>query len=130
MKVTNRTLIAFLRGMVCKSLRDQDTNLSHVDLTYNKTPSYATSHSLFEVCYGLNPLTPLDLIHIPQESKVSFEVEERTKEMKKLYEQVTAQIEKVDEQYKTKANKNYTHLMFKRGDFVLVEEGKVLLKKE
>ena len=49
---------------------------------------------------------------------MSFEVEKKAKVMKKLHEQVRAQIEKVNEQYKTKANKNRTHLEFKSGDFV------------
>jgi len=38
---------------------------------------------------------------------VSLEAEARAKEMKKLHEQVIAQIEKVNEQYKKKANKNH-----------------------
>jgi len=49
---------------------------------------------------------------------VSFEAEPRAKEMKKLYEQVRAQIEKVNEQYKQKANQNYELLEFKLGDLV------------
>jgi len=62
------------------------------------------------VCYGLSPLTPIDLTPIPQESRVSFEAEARAKEIKKLHEQVRAQIEKVNEPYKQKANKNYPPL--------------------
>ena len=77
-----------------KSLRDWDTKLSHAEFAYNRTPFYSTSHSPFEVCYGLNPFTPLDLIHVTQESKVSFEAKERAKEIKKLHKQVRAQIEK------------------------------------
>jgi len=37
---------------------------------------------------------------------VSFEAKERVKAMKKLHELVRAQIKKVNEQHKTKANKN------------------------
>ena len=75
--------------MVSKSLRDWNIKLSYAEFAYKRSPSYATSHSHFEVCYGLNPLTPLDLIPIPQESKVGSKVEERAKEIKKLYEQTT-----------------------------------------
>jgi len=117
-EVTNRTLTTLLRGMVSKSLRDWDNKFSHVQFAYNRTSSYATSHSPFEVCYGLILLTPLDLIPIPQESKVSFEAEERAKAMKKLHQLVRAQIEKVNAQYKVKPNKNRTHLEFKLGDLV------------
>ena len=117
-EVTNCTLTTLLRGMVSKSLRDWDSKLPCTEFAYNRTPSYATSHSPFEVCYGLNLLTSLDLIPISQESKVSFEAEERAKAMKKLYEKVRAQIDKANEQYKAKANKNQTHLEFKLEDLV------------
>ena len=69
-----------------KSLREWDIKLSHAEFTYNRSPSYATSHSSFEICCDLNPLTPLDLVPIPQESKVSFKAEERAKVTKKLRE--------------------------------------------
>jgi len=65
MKVTNHTLTTLLRGIVSKSLRDWDTKHSYTEFAYNWTLSYATSHSAFEVCYGLNPLIPFDLIPIP-----------------------------------------------------------------
>ena len=65
----------------------------------------------------LTPLPPL-IFTIPQESRVSFEAEARAKEIKKLHEQVRAQIFKVNEQHKQKANKNRPHLEFELGDFV------------
>ena len=61
--------------MVSKSLSDWDVKLAHTEFAYNRAPSYTTSHSPFKVCYGLNALTPIDLIPILQESRVSFEVE-------------------------------------------------------
>jgi len=87
-------------------LIDWDTKLSLVRFAYNRTNSCATSHSPFEVCYGLNHFTSLDLITIPQESKVKFEAEVSANEIKKFHGQVRAQIEKVNEQYKSKENKN------------------------
>jgi len=83
--------------MVSKSLIDWDVKFAHAQFAHNRTPSYATSHSPFKVSYGLNPLIPIDLIPIPQQSRVSFEAEARDKEMKKLHEQVRAQTEKVNE---------------------------------
>ena len=67
-----------------KSLRDLDIMLPHAKFAYNRSLSFATSHSPFDICYGLNPLTPLDFIFISQESKGSLEVEEWAKEIKKL----------------------------------------------
>ena len=64
MELTNHILTTLLRDMVSKSLRDWDSKLPHAEFAHSRTPSYATYLS-FEVCYGLNPLTPLDLIIIP-----------------------------------------------------------------
>ena len=77
-----------LRSLVSKSLKDWDLKLPHVEFAYNRSPPYATKHSPFECVYGVNPLTPLDLLPIPTESRVSFEAETRAKEMKKLYERI------------------------------------------
>ena len=74
-EVTNRTLTTLLRSMVSKSLKDWDLKLPHAEFAYNRSPTYATKHSPFECVYGINPLTPLDLIPIPSESRVSFEAE-------------------------------------------------------
>jgi len=52
---------------------------------------------------------------------VSLEAEEKAKEIKKLYEQVRAPIEKLNEQYKLKANKNRIHLEIKLGDLVWLQ---------
>jgi len=63
-EVTNRTLKASLKVIVSKSLRDWNIKLAHAEFTYNRAPAYATTHSPFEVCYGLKPLTPIDLLPI------------------------------------------------------------------
>jgi len=68
--------------------------------------------------YEINPLTPLDLIPIPIESRVSFEAETRAKEMRKLHEHSRSQIERSNKAYKARANKHRTQLEFKLGDLV------------
>ena len=71
-ELTNRTLTTLRRGMVNRSLSDWDIKLPHAEFAYNRSPSYATWHSPFEVCYVLHFLTPFDLVPIPQETKVRF----------------------------------------------------------
>ena len=39
--------------------------LPHVEFAYNRVVNSTTSHSPFEVVYGFNRLTPLDLLPIP-----------------------------------------------------------------
>jgi len=70
---------------VSKSIKEWDLKPPHAEFTCNRTLSFATSHSPFESFNGINPLTPLELIPLPLESRVSHEVEKRAKEMKKLH---------------------------------------------
>jgi len=46
------------------------------------------------------------MLPIPSELRVSFEVETRAKEMKRLHEQIRGQIERTNEAYKARANKH------------------------
>ena len=78
-EVRNRTPTTFLRGMVRKSLRGWDVKLAHAEFVDNRASSNATSHSPFEVCYGLNPLTSICLIPIPQEWRVNLRVKKEIK---------------------------------------------------
>ena len=59
-EVTNRTLGALLRGLVSKSTKDWDIKLAHAEFAYNRSPTYATNCSPFEIVYGANPKVPID----------------------------------------------------------------------
>ena len=39
--------------------------LSHIEFAYNRVVHKTTNISSFEVVYGFNPLTPLDLLPLP-----------------------------------------------------------------
>ena len=67
---------------------------------------------------GINPLTPLELTTLPLESRVSHEVEERAREMKKLHQQIRAKIKKTNEMFKARAKKHCKGLTFKPRDLV------------
>ena len=76
-KVTHGSLSTLLRGLVSKNLKEWDLKLLHVKFGYNWAPTYATSHSPFETCYEVNPLTPIGLLPLSIEPRVSFEVQKR-----------------------------------------------------
>ena len=69
-KVTNKTLSTLLRGLVRKNPKEWDLKLPYSEFAYNRALTYATSHSPFEAYYGVNPLTPVDLIPLPIEHRV------------------------------------------------------------
>ena len=53
-----------------------------------------TDFSQFKVIYGFNPLTPLYLIHLPVDKRVSLDGNKNTQMVKALYENVRKHIEK------------------------------------
>lgn len=77
-----------------------DVKISFVEFSYNQFPAYSTWYTPFEVNYGLNPLTPIDLIELRKGSEVHFEASTLAKEMRKIHEQVKEKIEHVNDLYK------------------------------
>ena len=57
----NRTLSILLRVIIKMNIKTWEDYLPHVEFAYNRTIHYATKFSPFEIVYGFNPLTPLDL---------------------------------------------------------------------
>jgi hypothetical protein len=55
--------------------------------------------------YGFNPLTPLYLIPLPVDERVSLGGNQKAHVVKDLHEKIRQQIEKKNEQYANKANK-------------------------
>lgn len=118
-EVTNRTLGTLLRGLVNKTQKDWDLKLAHAEFAYNRSPTYATNHSPFEVVYGVNPYLPLDLMAMPKEELVHPDAEAKLKSMMKLHEQVRERIKAVNEVYKQRSKNNKPKL-FNEGDLVWV----------
>ncbi|XP_071708762.1 uncharacterized protein [Rutidosis leptorrhynchoides] len=99
-----------------RTQRGKDSIMVIVD----RAPNYSTGKLPFEICYGANPLTPIDLVPFAIEPKASVEAVAKAKEMKKLYEKVKAKIEKTNQQYKAKANQHRKQPTFIPGDLVWI----------
>ncbi|GKV30806.1 hypothetical protein SLEP1_g39581 [Rubroshorea leprosula] len=99
-EVVNRTLSALLRSIIQKNLKNWEACLPHVEFAYNRSVHSATNCSPFEVVYGFNPLTPLDLLPLPIDERASLDGKKKAEVVKQLYErpkgdgpfQVTARI--------------------------------------
>ena len=83
-----------MRTLANKNMREWHVKLPHAEFASKRTPSFTTGHFPYEANYGISPLTPLELILFLIESRVSIEVDERGKEMKKLHQQIRAKIKK------------------------------------
>jgi len=97
-----------------------DLLLPHAEFAYNKTPSKATGLSPFKVVYGIDLLSPLDLISRPLDQRPSADAVARVEEIQKLHELVKAKIEKTTLSYMAQANKHKREKLFKPGDLVWI----------
>jgi hypothetical protein len=79
--------------------------LSFIEFAYNRSVHSTTNYSPFEIIYGFNPLTPLDLIPLPIDERVSLDGNQKAQVVKDLHAKIWQQIEKKNEQYANKANR-------------------------
>jgi hypothetical protein len=119
-EVTNRTLGTLLRTLIKSNSKAWDTLLPHAEFAYNKAPSKTTGLSSFKVVYGVDPLTPLDLVPRAFDEKPSVEATKRVEEIQQLHELVKTKIEKSNASYQNQANKHKKKKVFQPGDLVWV----------
>jgi len=66
--------------------------------------------------YKFNPLTLIDLIHLPVDERVRMDDNRKAQVVKTRHESVRQQIEKRNRVYATKANKGRKHVVFQLDD--------------
>ena len=103
-EIVNRTLSTLLCTIIQKNLKNWEDCLSFIEFAYNRNVHSTTNFSPFEIVYGFNPLTPLDLLPLPINEMTSLDGEKKAETVKKLHESVQKHIKKKNEKYATKAN--------------------------
>ena len=98
-EVVNRTLSQLLRTVINKNLKTREDCLPFIEFAYNRTMHTTASYSPFEVVYGFNPTTPLDLMPLPVNERDSLDGKKKAELVKSIHEKVRLQIEKKNEQY-------------------------------
>lgn len=119
-EVTNRTLGTILRALIKKNIKSWEECLPIAEFAYNRTIHSSTSLSPFEVVYGFNPLTPLDLVPIPENEYVNLDGEKKAEIVKKLHEQVHTRLKAKNDQVAKRVNKGRKRVVFRQGDWVWV----------
>nr|GFA26772.1 transposon Ty3-G Gag-Pol polyprotein [Tanacetum cinerariifolium] len=66
-KVVNRSLENLLRSLIGDNAKQWDLILPQAEFAYNSSVNRTTGKSPFEVMYGRNLITPLDLVHVLEE---------------------------------------------------------------
>jgi len=93
--VVNRTLGTLLRTILKKNLKSWEECLPHLEFAYNRIVHSTTNYSPFEIVYGFNPLTPLDLLPMPNISIFKHkDAQAKVDYVKKLHKHVKTQIKK------------------------------------
>uniref|UniRef100_A0A2N9HHN4 Reverse transcriptase n=1 Tax=Fagus sylvatica TaxID=28930 RepID=A0A2N9HHN4_FAGSY len=85
-EVVNRTLTQLLRTVVHKNLKTWKDCLPFIEFAYNRAMHSTTSYSPFEIVYGFNPLTPLDLMPLPIDGRSSLDGQKKAELVKSLHE--------------------------------------------
>jgi len=92
-ELVNRSLSTLLRVMLKGNQKSWDEYLPHIEFAYNRVVHSTTKLLPFEVVYGFNPLTPLDLLPLP--SSIDFVHKEgvsKSQFIKDFHEKVKSQI--------------------------------------
>nr|GEY80617.1 RNA-directed DNA polymerase [Tanacetum cinerariifolium] len=85
-----------------------------------KTHSSNAGKSPFEVVYGRNPITPLDLVPVPEVGQFSKEWANQFEQIKELHRSVREQIIRHNEKYKGHADKHRKQVLYREGDLVWI----------
>jgi len=118
-EVVNRTLGQMLKCLISGNPRVWESLLPHFEFAYNRVVNSTTVHTPFEVVYGFNPLTPLDLLPIPVLDEVLCKDDfEKASFVKDLHHHIKQQIERKVGEYVEHANKGRKALIFEPGDWV------------
>jgi len=104
-EVVNRTLGNMLRAVLKGKLTSWEDHLPLVEFAYNRTIHSSTGSSPFEVVYGFNPLTPLDLVPLPTNDIASLDGKNKVEMMRKIHEQTKLAIERRNKQVALRRNK-------------------------
>jgi hypothetical protein len=105
-----------MRAVIQKNLTNWEDCLPFIEFAYNRNVHSTTEFLPFEIVYGLNHLTPMDLIPLIVDERVSLDSNRKAQVVKTLHESVRQQIEKRNCVYATKANKGRNHDVFQLGD--------------
>ncbi|PKI59323.1 hypothetical protein CRG98_020278 [Punica granatum] len=103
-----------------KHLKGQGKENVVADALSRRTVHSSTKFSPFEVVYGFNPLTPLDLIPLPANELSNLDGKKKAELVKQIHEEAWQNILKKNEQAATRANKGRKRVTFQPGDWVWI----------
>ncbi|KAL4387162.1 hypothetical protein GQ457_09G017980 [Hibiscus cannabinus] len=86
-EVVNRVLSTLLRAVIKKNIKTWEDCVPHVEFAYNHALHSDTNMSPFEVVYGYNHTTPLDMLPLSFEHMMNRDGQSKAEFVKKLHQQ-------------------------------------------
>ena len=117
-EVVNRSLGNLLRCLVGDNARTWDQKLSQAEFAHNHAVNRSTGFSPFQVVYSVVPRGPLDLLPLPNKTRVHGKVGDFVHSLQDTHAQVYENLGRTMGKYKLAADKKRRHLEFDIGDFV------------
>nr|GEV38516.1 RNA-directed DNA polymerase [Tanacetum cinerariifolium] len=119
-EVVNRSLGNILRSLIGDNAKHWDLILLQAEFAYNRSVNRTTCKSPFEVVYGRNPITPLDLVPVLEVGQFSEEGADQSEHIKELHWSVQEQIIRHNKQYKEYADKRRKQVLYREGNLVWI----------
>nr|GEW77610.1 RNA-directed DNA polymerase [Tanacetum cinerariifolium] len=119
-EVVNRSLGNLLRSLIGDNAKQWDLILSQAEFAYNRSVYRTIGKSPFEVVYGRNPTTHLDLVPVSEVGRFSEEVADQSEQIKELHRSVQEQIIRHNKQYKEHADKRRKQVLYREGDLIWI----------
>lgn len=92
--------------------------LPHIKFAYNRAVHFSTSYCPFEIVYGFNPLSLIDILPLPFSKHANTDGKKKAGFVQDLHAKVKANIERKNEQYAKQANEGRRRVIFEPEDWV------------
>jgi hypothetical protein len=114
-EVVNRTLSTILRAILKTNFKLWEEYLPHIEFSYNRSIHSTMKVSLFQIVYGFNPRTPIDLLPLSSSKMTCFDASQRSEFIFKMHETTKLNIEKMNEKYRIAASKGRKEVKLEPG---------------
>jgi hypothetical protein len=90
----HKPLSTLLRVLIKKNIKEWEERLPIAEYAYNRARHSTTGKSPFEVLYGFNLLSPLDILPLPLQERIHMDASARVGYLKKMHEDTRHTIER------------------------------------
>ncbi|PKI33279.1 hypothetical protein CRG98_046334 [Punica granatum] len=117
-EVVNQFLGNLLRSLVGEHVKSWNLKLCQAEFAHNRAVNRSTGFSPFQIVYAAVPKGPLDLIPLPNRSKVHGKAANFVNSLQEIHQAVYDPLTAANAKYKQAADKKRRSVEFEMGDFV------------